>query len=115
MKEYLDEKQLTRSRTNHNIGVRVTYLQCSHHGCPKKLRLLHFLVNLEARRRFEIQEVVDTDHNHNVIIPRERGLSVQQKRIIDLCVDRGQSAPKQVYLKISKKSLEKFLTSKFLF
>lgn len=109
VKQYLNEKQLTRSRTNHDVGVRVTYLKCSHNGCPKKLRLLNFLVNLEARHPYEIQEVVDTAHNHSVIIPRERGLCVQQKIIIDLRVERGQSAPKQVHLKISEKSLEKFL------
>lgn len=92
----MDENQLTRSRTNHNVGVRVTYLKCGHNGCPKRLRLVHNLVNPEAVSRYKVQEVAETVHNHNVIIPRARGLTVQQKRFIEICVDRGQTTPKEV-------------------
>ena len=95
MKQYLEANQLTKSRTNRNVGVRVTYLKCGHNGCPKRLHLLHQLVDREAVTRFQIQEVVETEHNHNVVIPRERGLTAQQKSVTDLCVERGQRTPKK--------------------
>ena len=45
---------------------------------------------------YEIEEVVDSPHNHQAVIIRERGLSLAQKEIIDLCIERGQAAPKKV-------------------
>jgi hypothetical protein len=98
VKQYLNKNKLNRGRTNHNQGCRVTYLKCAHDACPKKLRLLHNLVENEGASTYEIEEVLDTAHNHQVVIPRNRGLSIQQKNVVDLCVDRGQSAPKKVIL-----------------
>jgi hypothetical protein len=88
--EYLDENKLTRSRTNHNVGLRVTYLKCGHDGCPKKIRLVHHLIARDALSRYRVQEVAETAHNH-IILPRNRGLTGPQKKVVDNCVERGQS------------------------
>ena len=54
------------------------------------------LIVREGIPHFEIEEVLTTDHNHQVDVPRDRGLSIRQKSIVNLCVDRGQGAPKKV-------------------
>ena len=94
--QFLTDEGYTRSRTNHNVGVRVTYLKCSVAGCPKRLRLLRNLTSGGDRPPNEIEEVIDTAHNHQAVINRGRGLSVAQKSIVDLCIERGQAAPKKV-------------------
>ena len=96
MKLYLSVNNLAKSKTNNNIGSRVTYLKCLFTGCPKKLRVVTNLIVREGIPNFEIEEVLTTDHNHQVDVPRERGLSNHQKSIVDLCVDRNQGAPKKV-------------------
>ena len=96
VKKYLLENKLAKSKTNNNIGSRVTYLKCLFSGCPKKLRVVTNLIAREGIPNFEIEEVLTTDHNHQVDVPRDRGLSISQKSIVDLCVDRDQGAPKKV-------------------
>jgi hypothetical protein len=96
VKEYLDEKKLTRSRTNCNVGFQVTYLKCGNDGCPKKFRQVHHLIARDAVSWYRIQEVAETAHNSNVIIPRNRGLTGPQKKVINYCVERGQSTSEEV-------------------
>ena len=74
----------------------MTYLKCLFTGCPKKLRVVTNLIVREVLPNIEIQEVLTTDHNHQLDAPRDRGRSNHQKSIVDLCVDRGQGAPKKV-------------------
>ena len=96
VRNFLTEHKLTKSKTNHNIGARVTYLNCSVSGCPKKLRVVTNLIPTEGVSPYVIEEITDTIHNHQVDLPRNRGLSLEQKAIIKLCVERGQGAPKKV-------------------
>lgn len=94
--QFLTDEGFAKSRTNHNVGVRVTYLKCKVAGCPKRLRLLKNMTTNGDRLPYEIEEVVDSSHNHQALINRERGLSLDQKSVVDLCVERGQAAPKKV-------------------
>lgn len=54
------------------------------------------LIPTEGVSPYVIEEITDTIHNHQVDLPRNRGLSLEQKAIIKLCVERGQGAPKKV-------------------
>ena len=94
VKEFVQANRLSRYRTNHNIGVKVTYLKCSVAGCPHYCRLLENLSH--PIPPFEIETTPDFDHNHQVAVPRERGLTDAQKEIIRLSVERNQAAPKKV-------------------
>lgn len=93
MKAYCAENLLSRGRTNHNIGKRVTYLTCNHQGCIAKLRLIK---KLDADI-YILEAVEGFDHQHNdVEIAPERGLSEEQKRITLECNARDSGAPKKV-------------------
>lgn len=46
---------------------------------------------------FEIEVLATSEHNHQVEIARERGMTVLQKNIINLSIERGQAAPKKVF------------------
>ena len=89
--------KLSKFRMNHNIGVRVTYLRCSMAACPYRCRLLENL-NFDGEvPHFEIEVLATSEHNHQVEIARERGMTVLQKNIINLSIERGQAAPKKVF------------------
>ena len=94
VKEFVQAMRLSRYRTNHNLGVEVTYLKCSVAGCPHYCRLLENLSH--PIPPFEIETAPDCDHNHQVEVPCVRGLTVAQKEIIRLSIERGQGAPKKV-------------------
>ena len=83
-KAYCAANFLSRGRTNHNIGVRVTYLTCQHEGCNVKLRIIKKL-DLENSI---LEHVEAFDHENDMEIPHERGLTVEQKRIVIECYDR---------------------------
>ena len=91
-KAYCAANFLSRGRTNHNIGVRVTYLTCQHEGCNVKLRIIKKL-DLENSI---LEHVEGFDHEHDMEILHERGLTVEQKRIVIECYDRDCGAPKKV-------------------
>ena len=95
-KVYIKQNGLSRCRTNHNLDVRVNYLRCSIPGCPFHCRLLENLVHNDMIPHFEIETAPGHDHNHQVEVFRERGLSSAQKVVIQLYIDRGQAAPKKV-------------------
>ena len=113
VKEYVAENNLVGSKTNHSIGSRKTYLRCLFTGCPKKLRIVANLVEREGVPKFEIEEVLETIHNHQVEVPRDRGLSLHQKSVVDLCVERGQSAPKKVHYHLYRRRDCGLLSRKF--
>ena len=94
--EYLREMKLSKHRMNHNFGVRVTYLRCSVSACPYRSRLLENLDYNEDIPHFEIEVLTATEHNHQVEVARERGLTALQKDIVRLSIERGQAAPKKV-------------------
>lgn len=52
----------------------------------------------EVIPHYEVEIAPGIDHNHNVEVFRERGLTPAQKIIVQLCIDRGQAAPKKVKL-----------------
>lgn len=93
---YLTENQLSRCRTNHNVGLRVTSLKCAIRGCPKVNRLLTLLYPLEEQHPYQLQELEGQGHNHQAEVAPHRGMTLAQKEVIRLCIDRGQSAPKKV-------------------
>lgn len=94
MKEYCSENLLSRGRTNHNIGKRVTYMSCSHDGCEAKLRLIKKMNG----ERFVLEFAEGYDHQHNELQNApERGLSTDQKRITLECYARDCGAPKKVF------------------
>ena len=97
VKEYLSEMRLSKFRINHNLGVRVTYLRCSVAGCPYRCRLLEN-INYEGENipHFEFEVLTASEHNHEVEVARDRGLTLRQKNIIDLSLQRNQAAPKKV-------------------
>ena len=115
VREYVTVNKLARSKTNHNIGSRVTYLKCLFTGCPKKLRIVSNLVEREGVPNFEIEEVVETLHNHQVEVPRDRGLTLRQKSVVDLCVERGQSAPKKVFHNLNRRKRREMLSINFTY
>jgi hypothetical protein len=43
-----------------------------------------------------LEHVEGFDHEHDMEIPHERGLTVEQKRIVIECYDRDCGAPKKV-------------------
>jgi hypothetical protein len=45
---------------------------------------------------YELEVAPGLEHNHQVEVMRERGLTFAQKSIIRLCIERGQAAPKKV-------------------
>ena len=96
VKSYLQENKLSKCRTNHNIGTRVHYLKCITSGCPYRCRLLENLVYGDEVSRFELEIDPDLEHNHQVDVARERGLTPAQKAVIRLSIERGQAAPKKV-------------------
>ena len=96
VKEYLKEMRLSKFRTNHNFGVRFTYLRCSVAGCPYRCRLKENIDYGGDIPHFEFEILTASEHNHQVDIVRERGLTLQQKNIIDLTLERNQSEPKKV-------------------
>lgn len=100
VKVYLEEMNLSKYRTNHNIGRRVSYLRCSFTGCPYNCRLIENIAHGDRIPHFEIEIVPALDHNHQVDVGRERGLTTAQKAIVQLCIDRGQAAPKKVFLSL---------------
>jgi hypothetical protein len=104
VEEYLKEMKLSKFRTNHNFGVRVTYLRCSVAGCPYRCRLSENIDYEGNIPHFEFEVLTDNEHNHQVEIARERGLTIRQKIIIDLSLERGQAAPKKVLSFISRLS-----------
>jgi hypothetical protein len=89
--------KLSKFRVNHNSGVRVTYLRCSVAACPYRCRLLENLNFDGDIPHFEIEVLIASEHNHQVKIVRERGLTLLQKNIISLSLERGQAAPKKVF------------------
>ena len=93
---YCTENQLSRCRTNHNVGVRVTSLKCSINGCPKVNRLLTHLNPAEDENKYQLQEIEGQEHNHQAEVAPHRGMTLAQKEVVRLCIERGQSAPKQV-------------------
>lgn len=93
MKAYCAENMLSRGRTNHNVGKRVTYLNCNHDGCVVKLRLIKRLDS----EVYILETVEGFDHQHNDIeMAPERGLSEEQKRITLESNARDNGAPKKV-------------------
>ena len=94
MKEYCSENLLSRGRTNHNIGTRVTYIRCSHYGCEAKLRLIRKMDG----EKYVLEFAEGFDHQHNELQNAPgRGLSADQKRIILDCYARESSEPKKVF------------------
>lgn len=78
---------LSKHRTNHNIGVRATYLRCSIAACLYRCRLLenlNFVGDIPQSR----QRAQSPGGN----CPREGTHSV-----INLSIERGQAAPKKVF------------------
>ena len=94
--EYCAENQLSRCRTNHNAGLRVTSLKCAIPGCPKVNRLLSIFNPLEDQHPYQLQELEGQAHNHQAEVAPQRGMTSAQKEVVRLCIERGQSAPKQV-------------------
>jgi hypothetical protein len=98
VRAYLEDSNLSRCRTNHNIGIRVNYLKCSIPGCTYQCRLLENINHGAEVPHFEIEIAPDLEHNHQAVVARERGLTFAQKSIIRQCIARGQAAPKKVRL-----------------
>ena len=92
----MEVSRLSKCRTNHNIGVRINYLRCAVSACPYHCRLLENIAHGDDIPHYELEIAPGLDHNHQVEVARERGLSLAQKTIIQLCIERGQSAPKKV-------------------
>ncbi len=100
LSSYLDEANLSRCRTNHNIGMRVNYLKCAVAGCPYQCRLLENINFGGVVPQCEIEIASNLAHNHQAVVARDRGLTFAQKAIIRLCIERGQAAPKNVRLHV---------------
>jgi hypothetical protein len=92
--QYCTVNLLSRCRTNHNVGVRVTSLKCAFPGCPKWNRLLNLLFPVENQHPYQLQEIEGQVHNAEIV--PHRGMTLAQKEIVRLCIERGQSSPKQV-------------------
>ena len=94
--QYCEESGLKRCRTNHNYGVRVISLRCSHHLCPVRMRLLKHFQPPEGVEPSELESIFGEKHNHNIAVVPIWGLNNLQKEVILLCIERGLSAPKKV-------------------
>ena len=97
VRAYMEESNLSRCRTNHNIGIRVNYLKCSIPGCIYQCRLLENINHGAGVPHFEIEIAPNLKHNHQAVVARERGLTFAQTTIILQCIQRGQAAPKKVH------------------
>ena len=93
---YIANANLSRSRTNHTHGGRVLSLRCSVPLCPIRSRLVSILNAAEGVQPFRLEKVEEDHHNHQAEVEPIRGLSDAQKAILNLCIERGQSAPKMV-------------------
>jgi hypothetical protein len=67
-------------------------LKCAFPGCPKGNRLLNLLFASVPT----LQVIEGQVHEHNAEIVPHRGMTLAQKEIVRLCIERGQSSPKQV-------------------
>ena len=105
---YMEQNGLSRCRTNHNLGVRVNYHRCSIAGCPFQCRLLENVIHDEIVPQFELETAPELDHNHQVEVFRERGLTPAQKAVVQLSINRGQAAPKKVIMYMLNGCLPKF-------
>jgi hypothetical protein len=75
---------------------RHTSLKCAFPGCPKGNRLLNLLFPVENHHPYQLQVIEGQVHDHNAEIVPHRGMTLAQKEIVRLCIERGQSSPKQV-------------------
>jgi hypothetical protein len=91
MNHWAVENNFSRYKVNHNVGSRVIYFKCRHNGCPMR----HRCVRTFSPTLFFLEHIVGVDHNHNNLAPL-KGLSKGQKNVIDVCIARGDSAPKKV-------------------
>ena len=82
------ENQLSRCRTNHNVGVRVTSLKCAISGCPRVNRLLTDLDPPEDEHQYQLQEIEGQEHNHQAAVASYRGMFLAQKEVVRLCIER---------------------------
>jgi hypothetical protein len=96
------DENLVRGNSNNSIGypetIRSTIYRCSLPGCRKIFKVKEFIVEGVLTQHYVVEEETSTDHDHSLDgVPPLRGLSSQQKVVIDECLLRHQRAPKQVF------------------
>ena len=87
---------LSRCRIHYNLGGRVTSLRCSISYCPMRYRLSAYVSPPDGVLPYRLEKVEDAVHSHNHLIAPIRGMTDDQKAVVLLCIERGQSMPKKV-------------------
>ena len=109
-KSWVTDEKLVRGNSNNSFGypktIRSTIYKCSLPGCRKIFKVKESIVEGVSTQHYVVEEETSTDHDHSLDgVPPVRGLSSQQKVVIDECLLHDQRAPKQVLFLFSYYSL----------
>ena len=98
---YLQDLGVNVGRVSHTSTAKISYYQCKVGGCRKKYRVVNLTESPgeefgEDVDKHFVEEVRGEIHDHLAEGMNLRGLSTEQKNIVNLCERRKLGAPKRV-------------------